>query len=316
MRVTVLAVLRRRALALWLGIALSLVAIGSVEAQERIRVVTTTSDLEALAEAVGGERVAVTSIVPPQLDAETYEPRPRDIESLRGARMVVRIGLDYDLWLDRLLHESGNPALQWGRPGYVDASTGIALLEVRATALGQSQGHGHGVGNPHYWLDPANAEIITGSIIEGLERVDPQGSAVYRANRTAFLQALEQRIDDWRERLAVLQGQGVIAYHNTWPYFARRLRLRIVALIEPRPGIPPSPSHLAALIRQVKDQKVALIIKTPFEPDAIPRMLADRTRARVVVLAPSVGAVPEAGDHLSLFEYNVTALERALQNPS
>lgn len=279
-----------------------------------IPVVTTTTDLKALVEAIGGQRVTVRSIVPATLDAETYEPRPRDLQALQTAQLVARVGLDYDLWFDRLLAQSGNPDVAFGRPGYIDASTGIALLEVRSMTLGTQTGHAHGVGNPHYWLDPANGEIMTGSIIEGLERIDPDGSPVYRANRAAFLATLRERIETWRARLAPLAGRAILAYHNTWPYFARRMRLNVAAVVEPRPGIPPSPSHLGELIRRIKSERIPLIIKTPFEPEQVPRMLADRTGIRVVVLAPSVGALPAAVDYLSLFEGNVHALARAMDD--
>ena len=298
--------------ALW---ALAGLVAPAMAAEPPLAVVTTTTDLKVLVEAVGGERVAVSSIVPPTVDAETYEPRPRDLERLRGARLVARIGLDYDIWLDRLLAQSGNRDVGFGGPGYVDASTGIALLEVRPMALGPQAGHAHGVGNPHYWLDPANGEIITGSIIEGLERVDPAGSPIYRANRAAFLQTLAQRIESWRDRLAPLSGRAVLAYHNTWPYFARRMRLNIADVIEPRPGIPPSPSRLGDLIRRIRSESISVLIKTPFEPDQVPRMLADRTGARVVVLAPSVGTLPGAVDYLSLFDVNVDALAHAMGSP-
>ena len=153
-------------------------------AQERIQIVTTTSDLRSLAEAVGGDRVAVTSLVPPNLDPEEYQPRPQDLTRLKGTRLVVRVGLDFDLWFDRLLAQAGG-GVQRGGPGYVDASFAIAPLEVRGVTVGPGDGHAHGSGNPHYWLDPKNAEIITGNILEGLMRVDPENAPLYEANRLA-----------------------------------------------------------------------------------------------------------------------------------
>ena len=130
-------------------------------AQDRIQVVTTTTDLRSLTEAVGGERVVAVSLVPPSMDAEEYQPKPQDVLRLKHARLLVRVGLDYDLWLDRLLAQAGRPEISRGGPAYVDASFGIAVLELRGMSVGPGDGHAHGSGNPHYWLDPKNAEIIT-----------------------------------------------------------------------------------------------------------------------------------------------------------
>ena len=284
---------------------------GLTQAGERLKVVATTSDLKSLVQAVGGDQVEATGIASPNQDPESFQPRPGDLAKLKNAKLVVRVGLDYDLWLDRLLKESGNPALQRGGSGYVDASNGIALLEVRSTAISPTPGHAHGAGNPHYWLDPGNAEIITGSILEGLERIDPTHAKIYGSNRAAFLSRLKEKIANWEARLIPFRGVPIVAYHNSWPYLARRFRLKIIDFIEPKPGVPPSPVHLAELMGKMKAQRTAVIIKEPFEPTEIPLMLERKTGARVAVLAPSVGAVPEAGDYFTLFEYNVNALVRA-----
>ena len=143
-------------------------------AQTRLPIVATTTDLKSLAEAVGGERVEVIALVPPNVDAEEYQPRPHDLNRLKDARLVLRVGVDYDLWLDRLATATtGNRAIARGGPAHVDCSFGIALLDVRGAQVGPGGGHAHGSGNPHYWLDPANAEMITGVILETLARIDP-----------------------------------------------------------------------------------------------------------------------------------------------
>src|SRR3989440_5901074 len=171
---------------------LALVAPGS--AQERIAVVTTTTDLRSLTEAVGGEHVAVVSLVPPNMDAEEYQAKPQDVLRLRTARMIVRVGLDYDLWAERLLLQAGNSAIRRGGPGYVDASFGVTVLELRGMSVGPGDGHAHGSGNPHYWLDPKNAEIITGTILEALARIDAAHAPSYEANRLAFLARLQAKL--------------------------------------------------------------------------------------------------------------------------
>ena len=177
-------------------------------AQDRIQVVTTTTDLRSLTEAVGGDRVAAVSLVPPTMDAEDYQPKPQDVLRLKNARMLVRVGLDYDLWVDRLLAQAGKPEISRGGPGYVDASFAIAVLELRGMSVGPGDGHAHGSGNPHYWLDPKNAEIITGTILEALARIDPANAATYEANRAAFLARLQAKLAEWEAELAPLESRA------------------------------------------------------------------------------------------------------------
>jgi ABC-type Zn uptake system ZnuABC Zn-binding protein ZnuA len=297
----------------WAVAVAALLALGASAAaqeqpqQERLPIVTTTSDLRSLTEAVGGDRVAVTNLVPPSLDPEEYQPRPQDLTRLKGARMVVRVGLDFDLWFDRLLAQAGGD-VQRGGPGYVDASFAITPLEVRGATVGPGDGHAHGSGNPHYWLDPKNAEIITGNILEGLARVDPANGPFYEANRRAFVEHLRNKIVAWEAVTAALEGVPFVAYHNSWAYFARRFRLDIVGFVEPKPGVSPSPFHIASLISLMQARKARIIIRQPHEPERDVAFLAKRTNSKIVVLAASVGATPHARDYLSLFDDNITTL--------
>ena len=270
-------------------------------------VVATTAELQSLAVAVGGDAIRASHLIPAGQDGEAFQPRPQDLEKLRGARAVVRVGVDYDLWLDPLLRQAANASIQRGGPGYVDASRDIALLDVRAGGI-VNDGHAHGRGNPHYWLDPLNAEVITGTILESFAALDPPNAKRFEANRLAFLAELERRMDGWKR---ILDRPGVlVAQHDTWPYFARRFRLRFAGIIEPRPGVPPGPAHLASLT-SLRDVKA--VIREPHEAERDARFIASKTGARVVVLASSVGAVSEARDYLSLIDYDVRTLGEALR---
>lgn len=291
-----------------LGCALCLVPPGMVMAQERMRIVATTTDLKSLAEAIGGDRVSVVNLVPPNVDAEEYQPKPQDLNRLKEAELVLRVGVDYDLWMDRLIAQAKRPELRRGGAGYVDCSFAIALLDVRGAQVGPAGGHAHGSGNPHYWLDPQNAEVITGTLLEALARNDPPNGDYYDGRRRAFLKRLASKIVEWESKLAAVQGQPLIAYHNSWAYFARRFRLNFAGYIEPRPGIPPSPSHLARLIALMQSQSIKIIVRQPHEPAKNADFLAGKTGAKVVLLVASVGAAPQAKDYLSLFDYNVDAL--------
>jgi ABC-type Zn uptake system ZnuABC Zn-binding protein ZnuA len=285
---------------------------GAALAQAPLRLVATTMEMRSLAEAVGGDRIQVAHLIPAGQDAESFQPRPQDLALVRAADAVVRVGVDYDLWLDRLLAQAGNRDVQRGGRGYIDASTDVALLDVRAGGIGPGDGHAHGRGNPHYWLDPANAEAITGTLLEALMRLDPAHARRYEANRLAFLQSLEAKKPEWAARLAPAQGRALIAYHDTWPYFARRFRLRFIGAIETRPGVAASPSHLAQLAAAGRKEKVAAIVREPHEPARDADFLASRTGAQVAVLASGVGAVPGARDYLSLIDHNVRALAEAV----
>jgi ABC-type Zn uptake system ZnuABC Zn-binding protein ZnuA len=301
--------IRRR---FWIGLSFApfvlFVAQGVTALAEPLRVVATTAELASLASEVGGDLVSVTSIIPAGQDAEAFQPRPHDIMKLREARAVVRVGVDYDLWLDRLLRQvAGNPAIQRGAPGHIDASTDVALLDVRAGGIGPGDGHAHGRGNPHYWLDPVNAEMITATLLEAFARIDPANAKQYETNRLAFLARLDARMREWTH--ALRNAPPLIAYHDTWAYFARRFRLRFVGVIETRPGVAASPAHLAELARLGTEQRVGVVVREPHEPARDADFIATRVGARVVVLASGVGAVPEARDYLSLIDYDVRALK-------
>jgi ABC-type Zn uptake system ZnuABC Zn-binding protein ZnuA len=300
------------------AILLGALLFAQTAAAQTARLVATTSDLASLARAVTGDLAQVESIVPSAADPEAFEPRPSDLAKLKGASIVVRVGLGYDHWLDRLLVMHGDPAVNRRGAGHVDASLGIPLLEVKGRSIDSvtQDGHAHGLANPHYWLDPANAEVITGGISEALIRVAPELTEKIIANRDGFLARLKVHLAEWERLLTPHRASRLIAYHNTWPYFARRFRLDIVDVIEVKEGVSPSPARLAKLAAVIREQKVRVILHEAFVPEEMSQLLARRTGAVVLKLAPSVGTVPEAADYLSLFDYNVGALTRALSSTS
>ncbi len=284
-------------------------------ASDAIRVVATTTDLASLALVVGGDLVTVESMVPPATDAEAFEPHPGDLDKLRRAGLLVRVGLGYDYWLDALINRVGDRRLMRGGAAYVDASVGIPLLELRGQSVVNEGGHAHGVANPHYWLDPDNAIIVTAGIAEALVSIAPAQRDRIVANRQRFLDELGTRRRHWIETLAPYAGARLFAYHNSWPYFARRFRLDIGEFIEPKPGLAPSPAHLARLISEGRKAQVKAIVHEPYEPEEHSRLLARRLGVPFVILAVSVGSVPGTEDYFALLEHNVAALEQALAAP-
>lgn len=277
-----------------------------------LKVVTTTTELRNLVEIVGGERVTATHLIAPNTNAESYQAKPQDLARVKDADLIVRVGLDYDLWLDRLL-ERARPELRRRGSRHVDASMSIALLDVRGTRAGPSDGHAHGSGNPHYWLDPRNIEIITAQLVIALARIDPAHDDAYQRRRHNFLAEIEKRLPDWEAKLAGVRNEPLVAYHNTWAYFARRFRLKFVGYIELREGIPPTAAHLAQLAKLMRDQKVRIVVRQPHESAKDAESIALRAGAKVAVLAASVNAVAAAGDYLAMIDYNIATLVAALE---
>jgi ABC-type Zn uptake system ZnuABC Zn-binding protein ZnuA len=302
----------RRGLALAAVLA---VAAAAGPASAALRVVATTTDLAALVAAVGGDLVTVEAIVPAAADPEAFEPHLGDVDKVRRAALLVRVGLGYDYWLDALTYRIGDKRLMRGGEAYVDASAGIPLLEIRGQSVVNEGGHAHGVANPHYWLDPENAAIVTASIAEALARLAPEQSQRIVATRERFLAELGAHSLRWSGMLAPFAGVKLIAYHNSWPYFARRFRLDIIDFIEAKPGVAPSPAHLARLISAGRKERVRIVVHEPYEPEDTSRLLSERLGVPMVVLAVSVDSVPGTKDYLALFDHNVAALVKALGAP-
>lgn len=277
-----------------------------------ISVVTTTTDLKALVEAVGGDRVSVESLAPAIHDPHAVEIKPGQLARLREAALLVRIGLDHEPWLARPLRTAGNPRLLARGPGDLDASSGIELLQAETVrARPERGGHVHGLGNTHYWLDPENARVMTATILGGLARLAPADQAAFAANRARFLQRLDAGLARWARAMAPLAGLRVVVAHDSWSYFARRFGLVMVATIEPSPGLPPSPQSLGALTSRMREGGVRLILAEPWSNSSVVAQVAARSGARSVILAGSVGAAPEAGDYIALFDLNVRRLVEA-----
>lgn len=296
--------------------AVLLLAAAPVWGGDAISVVTTTTDLKALVEAVGGDRVRVEHLAPAIHDPHAVEVKPVQLARLREAALLVRIGLDHEPWLARPLRAAGNARLLPRGPGDLDVSSGIELLQAETVrARPERGGHVHGLGNTHYWLDPENARVITATILVGLARLAPADHAVFTANRARFLERLDAGLARWSRAMGPLAGLRVVVTHDSWPYFARRFGLVVVATIEPSPGVPPSPQSLGALTTRMREGSVRLILAEPWSDPSVIAQVAARSGARAVILASSVGAEPEARDYVALFDLNVRRLVAAATAP-
>jgi ABC-type Zn uptake system ZnuABC Zn-binding protein ZnuA len=278
-----------------------------------ISVVTTSTDLKALVEAVGGDRVEVESLASPRQDPHSIDLKPSQIARLKTADLLVRIGLDHEPWLARALRAAGERRLAPGSPHYLDVSRTIDLLQAETPRLRETgAAHVHAYGNTHYWLDPDNARPITAAILDALSGLAPADRPRLEANHRRFLERLDAAMAGWQRAMAPHRGTRVVVVHDSWPYFARRFGLTVVAAVETTPGVPPSPTTLSTLPARMRQAGVALLIAEPYSSESVVRQLAARSGARVVTLLPSVGADPEASDYLALFDINIRRLTTAL----
>jgi zinc/manganese transport system substrate-binding protein len=278
------------------------------QAAGKLKVVTATQDLASIVQAVGGDKVDVFSISTGNQNPHFVPPKPSYILKLKDADLLVRTGMELDIWLDPLIESARNQKIFRNGSAYVDASQNVPVLGAPANRQDRSMGDVHSSGNPHYWLDPVNAKYISLNIVNGLKRVDPADAAYFEQHRQAFLKSLASKLTGWLKESKPLMGVPVITYHDSWPYFTQRFGLDVVGHIEPLPGIPPSPKYLAQLIGKVKAQHVKLIIMEPYFNRSAPDTIAKATGAKVVVLAPSVGGAPDIVNYLQLFDYQLNTL--------
>jgi zinc/manganese transport system substrate-binding protein len=232
---------------------------------------------------------------------------------LRRADLLIRNGIEGDPWVEPLLQGAGNGRLVRGQPGHVDVSRGIPILGIPQGPVDRSRGDVHPEGNPHYSLDPANASTITATILEALAGLAPEHRATFEARRREFLARLDAALTRWQGTLAPSRGARVVTYHDTWVYFLNRFGLVSAGTVEDRPGIPPSPTHVAALIRTMKTQAIRAQVYEPWAHRRLVERMAQETGARAVALASAVGATKDATSYLDMLEFNVNALAQALR---
>jgi zinc/manganese transport system substrate-binding protein len=277
-------------------------------AQAAVKVVASSTDLAAIAREIGGGRVQVESLARGDQDLHRVEPRPSFVARLAKADMVVRLGMDLDVWMDALLQSARNAGIRKGGKGYVDASAGIAALEVPTGKVDGSKGDIHIYGNPHYWLDPENGKVIARNILAGLKRVDPGGARVYQQNYDRFARRVDERLEAWQQQMAPLRGAKVVTYHTTWSYFNERFGLVLADTVEPKPGIPPSAAHISGLVNTMKRERVSLVLTARYYPTRFTDLLKREANARVVILPTSVEGAKGVTDYFALFDITIAQL--------
>jgi zinc/manganese transport system substrate-binding protein len=304
---------KRLSIVMLVTVAVALSVVPSPQAARKLRVVATIPDLKSLTEAVGGDLVEVDSLTRGTQNFHEAEVRPSMMLKLRRADAVIENGLDLDAWADVAIEGSNNQNLMRGARGRIEISRGIELLEVPSSRVDRSMGDVHPRGNPHFSLDPGLAPIITQNIVDGLARIAPENRASFESNRKAFLAQLDQRMAEWTKLMAPVKGGKVVVYHPDMIYFLTRFGLVQLGTIEDRPGIPPSPQHLANLIRAMKEEKVKVVLVEPWNDVKLANRVAEEAGAKALVVASAVGAVKGADNYVAAIDYNIQMLAKALQ---
>jgi len=294
-------------------VAFVLVAASSF-GQGKLNVMTTTEDLASIAREVGGDRITAEAIAKGYQDPHFVEAKPSFILKLQKAELLVAVGRELEIgWLPPLIQQSRNQKIQPGGDGYLDASTEAKILEIPQGQITRAMGDVHPLGNPHYWLDPENGKIIAREIAAKLIQLRPNDKAFFDQRLSDFTNRLTEAEKRWASAMAPYKGLKVATYHRSFPNFTDRYGLDVMGYIEPRPGIPPSPSHTLELMQEMKRQNVKIILMEPYFDSKTPNAIARETGARVVVLSPSVGGVKEVTDYFKLFDYDINAVVTAIK---
>ena len=286
-----------------------------VSAQAKLNVVATTPDFGAIAREIGGSEVDVFTMCKPTEDPHFVDAKPSFVVKLNRADALIEGGAELEVgWLRSLIEQSRNSKLEVGKPGRVQCHQGIALLEV-PTTLDRSKGDLHAAGNPHYTTDPENAKLVASTIANAFAALDSKSASAFKANLEKFNQRLDAKLADWKRALGPYAGRRIVSYHNSWPYFEKRFELKGDLFLEPKPGIPPSPAHLAEVITTMKAERIRIILVEPHVNHRSAELVAGRTDGTVLDFAPYPGGKGVPDDYVGWMDSLVQALANRLAAP-
>src|SRR3984893_8684335 len=286
----------------------------STAAAKNLKVITTLTDLASLTQEVGGDKVEVEALAKGYQDPHFVDPKPSFLLKRRHADLLICVGLELEIgWLPPLITQSGNGNIQPASPGYLDASQFAEILEIPQGAVTRAEGDVHPLGNPHYWLDPDNGRRIDKGISTRLGEIDPADGAFFQQRFQDFEKRLLAAEQKWDAEMKPYRGRKVVTYHRSLPNFAKHFGLDVIGYVEPRPGIPPTPSHTLELIPLMKREYCKIILVEPYFDLKTPQSIARETGAQVVVYLPSVGGVKEVTTYFQLFDYDIALLTKAFQ---
>jgi zinc/manganese transport system substrate-binding protein len=277
-----------------------------------MKVVTSTQDLAAIVQAVGGSDVSVSYIARGDLDPHFVDAKPSYMVKLASADLVVAVGLELEIgWLPSLLTGSRNPKVQPGAAGYLDASAAVSPIEVPTGAIDRSRGDIHPLGNPHYWLDPENGRKVARLVAQKLSTLDGAHAAAYATNLASFESTLTQKEATWKAKMAPLEGANVVGYHSTFDYLCATYGMNVVGFVEPKPGIPPTPAHTLEIAEKAKAAGAKRVLVEPYHNPSGAQPIADACGAKIVVVPTSVGSATGIETYFDLFDHIVAVVTGA-----
>ncbi len=300
----------KRHFALFLGLALTVSAWPALAA---LNVFASVPEWWALAEELGGEQVKVYTATNALQDPHHVEARPSLIARARSADLVIATGAELEVgWLPLVLRQAGNPKVQPGRPGYMEAATYVTLLE-KPQRLDRADGDVHPAGNPHIQTDPRNIALVAAPLAARLEQLDPLNAAHYRARYQAFTERWRAAVVGWEKKAASLRGTSIVVQHSAFVYLNEWLGLKQVAALEPKPGIEPTTQHLSEVLALLQRQAAKMVIRAAYQSDRPSQWLAERTKISVVVLPFTVGGNETAKNLYGLFDDTIQRLLQGAQ---
>ncbi len=281
---------------------------------KNLKVITTLTDLASLTQEVGGDKVDVEALAKGYQDPHFVDPKPSFLLKLRHADLLISVGLELEIgWLPPLIAQSGNGNIQPAASGFLDASQFAEILEIPQGAVTRAEGDVHPLGNPHYWLNPDNGRRIAKGIATKLADLDPADRVYFQQREQDFEKRLADADKKWQAQMAPYRGRKIVTYHRSWPNFAKHFGLDVIGYIEPRPGIPPTPSHTIELVNLMKRENTRIELIEPYFDVKTPDSIARMAGGKVVVMMPSVGGNPEITDYFKLFDYDINLLTQAFQ---
>jgi ABC-type Zn uptake system ZnuABC Zn-binding protein ZnuA len=299
----------------WLIVVLLAFFTTTILAHAKLNVVATLPDYGAIAEAIGGDKVKVTSLAKGTEDPHFVDARPSFIRVLNQADVLLEGGAEMEIgWLPPLVNNARNAKILGGAPGHVLMSRNVPLFDVPTGPVDRSQGDVHPAGNPHFAHDPANGKVMAVHVAEVFKKLDPPNAIFYEANLKKFNERLDQKLAEWMKQMEPYHGVKVVTYHKSYEYFAARFGLQVVGQIEPKPGIEPSPTHINALIPRMKEAGAKLVMIEPNRSRKTAQYVADAIGAKLVILPGMVGGHEKIRDYFDLFDYDVAQITAALKD--
>ncbi len=281
---------------------LGLIILSSMTFAE-VKAVATTTIIYDLVKNIGGDKVEVDYLCRGNQDPHFLEVMPSYMLKLRSADLIFKIGLDLEKWLPQLIDGSRNTNVQ-----VIDLSQNIQKLEVPTTKMDARYGDVHPYGNPHYYLDPLDVKIMAGEVNDALASQDPGNAAYYQKNYDNFTKLLDSKIDEWNKKMEKIKGEPIVFFHSSWIYFADQYGIKIAGYVEPKPGIPPSPSHNAEIINLIKKSRVKLIVMENYYSDSAPNQIASVTGVKVIKVPVGVYGMDGIDSYFKMMDYIVNQI--------